>query len=546
MRINTTQTAQSEPILQNVGGRQQKNGKGDVDTEFQDMIGQILSMMYMLPGGQQESSLGTAPFSMDPATIDAVGGDMGATPVSGSAIARFLTEMSASESMASGGEAAADAGSLLQSAMDAAMGESSGNTAQEGLAGITKDTTLLGGTGTAEGGRVSGEVSTAENAKASGDAGRKDGVSNNSAGNPSALAGISLPQTEEMLSASDDDGNIPAGDGSGKQSDASVALGTDSGKATAQEAQVAASKNIITENGVPVTGAANAPASMNAEPNGGSRISFASVGSTQRETDGKEAGSSLSGQTADEGAAGKAASADKTQGDSLFSGTTEVQKESGRTQQTEGGQAGNLSGHEKEDSVADAGRSDAGKQEKEEGIDVPVFQSRMLSFGRTGEGSQASAKPVSIENLQDIAAQMAEKITMNRDGDHSSVKVQLRPKELGEIEIMVSMKGGRLSGEILVENITAREALESQLPSLKDRLKEQNVMLHDVNISLQQNDAGQGREGQNRFYREDGQAWKHFGQAVREEEPVNRQMAFQPSGHAYRSWDTGNSLDRLA
>ncbi len=166
------------------------------------------------------------------------------------------------------------------------------------------------------------------------------------------------------------------------------------------------------------------------------------------------------------------------------------------------------------------------------------------NFLKGPEVSRTSFHPA-IRNLEDIASRMTERVAMNRQENLSGLKVRLSPRELGEIEIQVHMKDGHLAGTILVENTAAAEALEKQLPDLTSRLKEQNVRLHDVNISLQQNDADRGQGGGNPFYRENRPVRRCFREGIWKEEPIRPETVSVSSRNAYPGWNTGLSLDRL-
>ena len=54
------------------------------------------------------------------------------------------------------------------------------------------------------------------------------------------------------------------------------------------------------------------------------------------------------------------------------------------------------------------------------------------------------------------------------------------------MEIRLRMKDGLLTAEILVETMSAKEAMESQLQYLKSQLKSQNIILNEVSIGLHQ------------------------------------------------------------
>ena len=156
-----------------------------------------------------------------------------------------------------------------------------------------------------------------------------------------------------------------------------------------------------------------------------------------------------------------------------------------------------------------------------------------------------SHQPVQIQNLEDIVARMREKITMIREGEHAGLKMKLKPEQLGEIEIRLCMKDGFLFGEIQVETLSAGNALENQLQSLKDRLRDQNISLHEMNIVIHQNNREPNRERSRGFFQERNRE-QNLSIQVTNQDYGNPLMIPQMARFSHPMGATGNSLDRLA
>lgn len=168
------------------------------------------------------------------------------------------------------------------------------------------------------------------------------------------------------------------------------------------------------------------------------------------------------------------------------------------------------------------------------------------STDRVGHEPDTPSQPVQIQNLQEIAAQWKEKITVLSEGEHSSLKLTLKPEQLGEIEVRFRMKDGFLSGKILVETVSAREAIEGQLQNLKERLRNQNVILHEVDIGLYQENRQPNQERRHGFFQSSTQDQKLSGQAIHQEKCSNQQLAPNTARAIHRTGITGYSLDLLA
>ncbi|NLU36666.1 MAG: flagellar hook-length control protein FliK [Clostridiales bacterium] len=182
-------------------------------------------------------------------------------------------------------------------------------------------------------------------------------------------------------------------------------------------------------------------------------------------------------------------------------------------------------------------------QAAEEADHIPAMQDRVSLQGSL-DSSQASGPELTfIQNMQDIELRIAKEFMLLKTENESSLRMKLIPEHLGEMEIRLRMKDGLLTAEILVETMSAKEAMESQLQYLKSRLKSQNIILNEVSIGLHQGSQEAGQKKNRGFYQE-GSRYHLSGQVKRHsitEQHINTR--------ARPGWFTGTSgytLDVLA
>ncbi len=68
------------------------------------------------------------------------------------------------------------------------------------------------------------------------------------------------------------------------------------------------------------------------------------------------------------------------------------------------------------------------------------------------------------------------------------IKMQLSPRELGQLTIKMVEKNGMLVAEIQVENEKTKEFILNELNSLKDSLIQQGLEITNVQVDVRQND----------------------------------------------------------
>jgi len=79
-----------------------------------------------------------------------------------------------------------------------------------------------------------------------------------------------------------------------------------------------------------------------------------------------------------------------------------------------------------------------------------------------------------------------------------SAEIKLAPEELGSMQVKVQLQQDQLSVQFVVQQPGAKEALEQQLPRLKDMLAEQGIELTQGQVSQQREGSDSQRQAKER------------------------------------------------
>ena len=83
-----------------------------------------------------------------------------------------------------------------------------------------------------------------------------------------------------------------------------------------------------------------------------------------------------------------------------------------------------------------------------------------------------------------VMDQLYDKIKAEAGRDYTELHVKLKPEELGNVAIKLVMEKGVLTAKIFVEDTLVKAMIESNLPDLKEQLKNQNIDVSDFSVSL--------------------------------------------------------------
>ncbi|MTI69482.1 MAG: flagellar hook-length control protein FliK [Firmicutes bacterium] len=158
-----------------------------------------------------------------------------------------------------------------------------------------------------------------------------------------------------------------------------------------------------------------------------------------------------------------------------------------------------------------------------------------------------NTKHTKLQNLDEVSMKMTQQAKSLSEGKESTLKVSLRPKELGDIEIKLNMKNGLLEGKIMVSNEEAKYALDKQLQLLKNNLKTQNVDLQNIEVDVNKDfsEFSKGKKD-NQTYQQ-GKSFKGSKKSKIKDDEINLEtvsdISYKPG---YKRINKNNSLNLLA
>lgn len=95
----------------------------------------------------------------------------------------------------------------------------------------------------------------------------------------------------------------------------------------------------------------------------------------------------------------------------------------------------------------------------------------------------------SVQSAQ-IPAQLARQILHSHTQNLSELRMQLKPEELGQLDLKLRVEGERVHVAIVTQQPGVRELLEAQLPQLRSLLQEGGFQLGDVDVRQQGGKSG--------------------------------------------------------
>ncbi len=88
-------------------------------------------------------------------------------------------------------------------------------------------------------------------------------------------------------------------------------------------------------------------------------------------------------------------------------------------------------------------------------------------------------------NQADVVRQVVDSIKLNNTQMLQSIEVQLNPENLGKVNVLVSVREGVITAQIMTENEQVKRAIESQMTTLKETFEAQGVKVEAVEVTVQ-------------------------------------------------------------
>lgn len=128
--------------------------------------------------------------------------------------------------------------------------------------------------------------------------------------------------------------------------------------------------------------------------------------------------------------------------------------------------------------------------------------------------NETEAAASTSRTMAHIVEQVVTQVRIRVLPETTSMELQLNPASLGRVQLHVSSANGVATARLLVENQMAKEALESQMISLKESFDEQGLKVEAVEVTVsefslkKENEQEQGQPGKrsgNRRFRTDSE-----------------------------------------
>lgn len=95
-----------------------------------------------------------------------------------------------------------------------------------------------------------------------------------------------------------------------------------------------------------------------------------------------------------------------------------------------------------------------------------------------------SVDAVKMQQMIDIVNQVVERIQSSVTEGTTTMEMQLNPESLGKVLLTVSNRDGIMTANFTVQSAEAKEALESQMISLRESLEQKNLKVESVEVSV--------------------------------------------------------------
>lgn len=104
--------------------------------------------------------------------------------------------------------------------------------------------------------------------------------------------------------------------------------------------------------------------------------------------------------------------------------------------------------------------------------------------GKNIAGSSLVNKNFEQENINRLSDTISHEITNLSEKESNTFKLTLRPESLGELDVVLDVKDGKISAKFLVETDKVKELIQSNLTNLQESLSKHNVVLSKSEVSL--------------------------------------------------------------
>lgn len=97
---------------------------------------------------------------------------------------------------------------------------------------------------------------------------------------------------------------------------------------------------------------------------------------------------------------------------------------------------------------------------------------------------ESTGDTLRTHEIREIAQQIIDQIRVTVKPGQTTMELQLNPEHLGKVNLTVSSKEGVMTAHFVVQNEITKEAVESQMITLKDTLAEQGIKVDTIDVTV--------------------------------------------------------------
>lgn len=131
---------------------------------------------------------------------------------------------------------------------------------------------------------------------------------------------------------------------------------------------------------------------------------------------------------------------------------------------------------------SDADTSDSKQQSQDTSVEQANLNTILNNVTKVSTVESFGDELVQIQQIRDIVNQVVEQIKVIIKPEQTSMEMNLNPESLGKVNLVVAQKDGLLTAQFTVQNEIAKEALESQMQTLKENFSNQGLKVDAVEV----------------------------------------------------------------
>ncbi len=131
-------------------------------------------------------------------------------------------------------------------------------------------------------------------------------------------------------------------------------------------------------------------------------------------------------------------------------------------------------------------QSDLGRSDNQEVKAAEQFEAFLNNLTKASTNTQVdfNGNLVQVTEIREIANQIIERIRVNIRPEQTQMELQLNPEHLGKVNLSIQSKNGVMTAQFVVQNEISKEAIESQLHTLRETLNQQGIKVEAIEVTV--------------------------------------------------------------